>query len=476
MDADSRDSSSDSCARIGERASVWRGADRAHAVRSALCLLVELLIVLSWVAPNAASADQKTHLLSDDRLQAMIGPRRVPNGIGVNIHFVDGHEYDLDLIRQIGFRMIRTDLLWSRVETERSQYNWGPYDALVDGSHKRGLIPLLILDYSNPLYAPSLSAEAGSPNSAYEAPLSNVAQSGFIQFARAAALHYREKGDVIWEIWNEPNLNFGRPIQLRRYLRLALEACKAIHDANPRAFVIGPAVNGFPMAFLDEFLRADHNSCFEGISIHPYRDEAPESVLSDWSQLRHLIANASPPGHPVPVDSEWGYSAIGVPRIEGRQAEYVLRLFLLDLLAGVPITIVYDFRDDGRDPLDKEANFGLLRYSENPGSADAMKPAGAALSALLSSLDGLALIGRVRSSGPEMILAFGTALQPMKLVAWSPLANTPPVVLGPRLCIARSESPGSCRPEDLIAEIAPVAVPLAGKPAVIPVRVQSAAR
>lgn len=114
------------------------------------------------------------------------------------------------------------------------------------------------------------------------------------------------------------------------------------------------------------------------------------------------------------VSSEWGYSARGGRWTEERQADYVLRSYLLNLLARVPLSIIYDWRNDGRAPGDMEANFGLLDYEGRP------KPAFAALSALLSELDGLRLLGRVPLHRRGAIaLAFGEGDRPLKLVGWS---------------------------------------------------------
>ena len=44
---------------------------------------------------------------------AEIPPPVLPAGVGVNIHFVTGHEKDLDMIAAAGFKFIRMDFHWS---------------------------------------------------------------------------------------------------------------------------------------------------------------------------------------------------------------------------------------------------------------------------------------------------------------------------------------------------------------------------
>src|SRR5262249_9148647 len=76
----------------------------------------------------------------------------LPQGVGVNIHFVRGHERDLDLIAAAGFKFIRMDFGWGGIERKQGEYNWGDYDELTANLEKHGLRAIYILDYSNPLY------------------------------------------------------------------------------------------------------------------------------------------------------------------------------------------------------------------------------------------------------------------------------------------------------------------------------------
>ncbi len=71
---------------------------------------------------------------------------------GVNIHFVTGHEKDLDMIAAAGFRFIRMDFIWQNTELKKGVYDWTSYDELTHNLNKRGLRAIYILDYSNSLY------------------------------------------------------------------------------------------------------------------------------------------------------------------------------------------------------------------------------------------------------------------------------------------------------------------------------------
>ena len=55
----------------------------------------------------------------------------LPAGVGVNIHFVTGHQQDLDMIAGAGFKFVRMDFHWSAIEPSKGEYDWSGYEELV---------------------------------------------------------------------------------------------------------------------------------------------------------------------------------------------------------------------------------------------------------------------------------------------------------------------------------------------------------
>src|SRR4051812_28034661 len=84
---------------------------------------------------------------------------KIPDGVGVNIHFVEGHEKDLDLIVAAGFKWIRMDFSWEWTEEKKGVYNFSSFDTLTKNLEKRGLSAIYILDYSNGLYEKEVESE-----------------------------------------------------------------------------------------------------------------------------------------------------------------------------------------------------------------------------------------------------------------------------------------------------------------------------
>ena len=422
--------------------------------------------LLAAVASGATAEPEGFGSAVSNRILKMVQGRAVPNGLGVNVHYDDEREDDLDLVTAMGFRVIRSDVSWSKVETRQGLYDWSATDSLVAKSRRRGLLPLLILAYSNPLYAPTWQGDTGRLDWAFEPPITDRARQAFVAFARAAAERYR--GQVIWEVWNEPDLTFGKPARLDSYIRLATESCRAMRAAYPDAAIVGPASSGFARGLLEDFIKNDKEACFDAVSVHPYRDSNPESALRDWQRLDAIMLKWDRPQTKVAIDSEWGYSVQDGPWTERRQAEYVLRLYLVDLLAGVPITIIYDLRNDGPDPRDKEQNFGLLDADGKP------KPVAGALTGMLRELNGLTVLGKIRTTSDDTaVLVFGAANRPLKLVAWSLASRPMRLRLGPELCLEPRLSTGhKCDSGDATIRMDPMTLDISGQPAVFEIQAE----
>jgi hypothetical protein len=198
----------------------------------------------------------------------------------------------------------------------------------------------------------------------------------------------------------------------------------------------GPTTSGVDILFIETVAQAGGLAYLDGVSVHPYRNGGPESVLADWVQLDGVIDKYYIPSpihsRPRLVSGEWGYPSCansttggGVPCSGGggagpdpltqqEQAARLVRQRCLNDLAGVAITIWYDWQDDGTDRTLGEFNYGTIH---NQVYANASYPAGAPkpayLAALTSSelLGGCVLVQRLNSSTPG---SFALAYRPLQ--------------------------------------------------------------
>jgi hypothetical protein len=343
----------------------------------------------------------------------------VERGWGVNIHFTQAQPGELEMLAASGAYRVRTDFSWADTEKAEGQYDFSAYEQLADALAAQGLRPWFILDYENPLYETqrAVTTEAG--------------RAAFARWAAAAAKDLRGRG-VIWEIWNEPNnAHFWQPQpDPHAYVALALDATRAIEAADPDAVVVGPATALVDLNFLRFCGEAGLFALWKGVTVHPYRRDGPETVAADFQQARALLRRYTPAGQtpPVLLAGEWGYSTAWLNVDDDAQAAEVARMELTDLAAGVPLTIWYDWRDDGTDLQDPEQNFGLVRQPYHEGTTPVLepKPAYEAAATLMRELRFYRLNKALtQDAGYAHLLLFERRpgapeeLPPFKLVAWT---------------------------------------------------------
>jgi hypothetical protein len=354
---------------------------------------------------------------------AEIPPPIFPAGVGVNIHFVGGHEKDLDMIAAAGFKFIRMDFVWQSIERPKGQYDWGGYEELLSNLEKRGIRPIFILDYSHELYEETVTSPhpiTGEPHKNVSSPQHAESIEAFSKWAAAAAKHFAGR-HVIWEIWNEPNGQFWSPKpDAQQYTTLALSAAKAIVGADIGATIVGPASSGFPWEFLETFLKSGVLEYLDAVTVHPYRDykRGPETAAADYQRLKEMIEKYAPDSkkNQIPIlNGEWGYATQqggGLP-LE-TQAAFAARQQLTTLLYGVPLSIWYDWKNDGPDRKEREHNFGTVEEDLKP------KPAYVALNTLTHELTGYSIAKRLPlASDQDYVLVFTNNSQKHKLAAWT---------------------------------------------------------
>lgn len=287
--------------------------------------------------------------------------------VGVNLHFTKDDRC-LDLIAAAGFHWVRMDASWDGIESVVGQYDFIAFDALVSAATTRGMQVLAILDYGHHTYT----------GSAMIPPRTAASIQAYAAFCEAMARHYIGR-NVTFEIWNEPDLaGFWAPASNAVEYAAVLQAgIAAIKRGDPAARVLTGGLSStynLTYAFWDVLEQRGAMTGAGGWGTHLYGADVPEMRWTDILKLRERVARVMP-GQDV-YCTEWGYSSTSLsPVANGHdpvarkiQATKVVRQLLLAWWANLPLEILYDIRDDGDDPAEKEHNFGLLArdYSEKP--------------------------------------------------------------------------------------------------------------
>lgn len=369
------------------------------------------MILLLTTGPSLAAAPEV--LLPDNPA--------VPEGLGVNIHFTDPRPGEMDMLAEAGCRWVRMDFGWGGTEREQGKYDFSAYDRLLAALQPHGIRALFILDYSNRHYDGGLS------------PCSDEGRAAFARWAAAAVQRFRGRG-ILWEMYNEPNISFWKPKpDAEQYVKLALAVGKAIRQAAPDEWYIGPATSQIDMPFLEKCFQAGLLDYWCAVSVHPYRQQAPETAADEYARLRRLIAKYAPAGKRIPILSgEWGYSAAWQRMDADKQGKMLPRQWLTNLANDVPVSIWYDWHDDGPDPKEPEHHFGtvLFPYHEGQRPIYEPKPAYRAAQTLTKSLAGFRFNKRLPvGSEDDHVLLFARA-DDVRLAVWT-VAKAPHVVMIP---------------------------------------------
>ena len=284
---------------------------------------------------------------------------------GVNIHRGrDPDNVNLALISDSAARIVRMEITWIDVE-RHGQYEFGSYDNTIDALRQHGKSIILGLAYGHPDHSD------GPANAVFALPPNTPEQrAAYGRFVQAVAKRYHGS-DIVYEIWNEPNLDLFWPptFDAKAYGELLGVAARAIRDVEPDATIIpaGLANENDPAQFLHTLASAGALRDVDGISFHPYRQDGPENSLFDIAEFESAAVGR--PDQPLWI-TEWGYSeawlAKGGPDSRQRQAVMIGRMMLTAALARAKALLVYDLIDDGTDPHDQESSFGLYDYDFNP--------------------------------------------------------------------------------------------------------------
>jgi len=210
--------------------------------------------------------------------------------------------------------------------------------------------------------------------------------------------------------------------------------------------LIGPATAGVDFAFLEACFKAGLLEYWSAVSVHPYRQTDPETVIEDYCRLRQLIATYAPlvrtrsgsdegpvttPNNndsmtkQIPIVSgEWGYSSAWRGMNEAKQGEGLARQWLTNAANGVQLSIWYDWHDDGQDPNDAEHHFGTVSNASRAGvDSNEMiydpKPAYLAAKTLTSFFDGYSFVKRVEVGGATDYVLLFRKENETRLAAWT---------------------------------------------------------
>ncbi|MCF7623644.1 MULTISPECIES: beta-galactosidase [Bacillaceae] len=370
--------------------------------------LIVLLIGVISVYMKLGNNDTLTEVNTFKTNNNLSDQTPMPYGIGVAFHFT-GNPPDIMMMKTAGINVARTDLFWSKIEKVQGKYDYTEYDELTDGLIKSGIKPYYILNYSNQLYEKNFSI------------VTKEGQEAFVNYVDDVTKRYKGHG-IVWEIWNEPNLlkYWDTRPNYEDYSTLVIKVSKVIRKNDPSGIIVAPALAGLndeALMWLDEILKKKVLDNIDAISVHPYRTTSPETVIQDYKTLRDLLKKYKK-DFPI-ISGEWGYSTgkewYNLKLTEKQQAQYLVRMFLINEYQEIPISIWYDWKNDGTDSNEGEHNFGIRQNDVSKS-----KEAFIALSTMTNILSGYVFSNRIDVGNPnDFVLEFSNLKGENVTVFWT---------------------------------------------------------
>ena len=357
----------------------------------------------------------------------VLPPPGFPQALGVQLK--NGPDWTIETIDKahaLGFQIVRKGVYWNDVEKVKGRYSFHSSEKQIEHAHNLGMTVVVTLFASNDLY---------EKQEGVRGVITEEGRQGFANFAAAAAAHYKGK-NVIFEIWNEPNVrtfwgNHGthntKPFA-DQYSALVNTVAPAMLKADPDAFIVAGSVSNYwePSYQWTEFC-FQNNILKSGIrawSVHPYGVKSPEEHATGHKRTRELLVKYGAPDMPM-LNTERGFAVAKTATGEGwsggaadksldYQAWHFVRQLLIDQLHGVNFSVWYEYSGN--------EGFGLWNPDGSP------RPVVAALKELMAELSGYSIVKRLESDATQdYVLLLRNSAGAQKLALWtSPLPGGSP--------------------------------------------------
>lgn len=273
--------------------------------------------------------------------------------LGIGFEKLDRAVFDpekaYEPLAKIGVKYVRIQSGWQRTERIKGIYDFAWLDAIVDRLRSDGMIPWMNIVYGNEIYderAAEAYGAVGCP------PLfSDEAFNAWIAYVRALVVHFRGRVRD-YEIWNEPD---GRgtwkcganPVD---YARLAIPTAKAIHESDPDARALIGAMCRANMVFFAGLAEEGAFDICDALTYHCYTPS--DKVMADSIRSMRALCDYYKPGMPVIQGESGTQSRSGGNGAlkqgvwsERRQAKYMARHLIIDLLGGAEFASYFSCMD-----------------------------------------------------------------------------------------------------------------------------------
>jgi polysaccharide biosynthesis protein PslG len=300
---------------------------------------------------------------------------------------------ELNLLQSAHANVMRVDIDWRTMEwSGRGIYDstyLAQSDTLVSGAAQRGI---------KVLYTIATTPPWASSGGAWNDPPTNPSDYG--NFAKFITGRYGTKLAGV-EVWNEPEINnnliaYSGQTLAQTYTAMAKAFYQGAKAGNINVDVLVGALSYADTNFLGQLYADGIKGYYDGLSFHPYADQAPPSTCYTHSFIcgienMHNFQLNNGDNTPEWIDEFGDFtcpaltgscpagSATGAVNQDTQASDTKSAYSLVQPLSYVKAAIIYQLRDMCTTESDPECNFGLVQ------SNFAQRPAYSAFAAAMAA-------------------------------------------------------------------------------------------
>jgi hypothetical protein len=163
------------------------------------------------------------------------------------------------LLDEMGVKWILKTFYWNSIERTKGTFYFSQYDDFVDAAQPQGKKIVAVLGYE---------AQWLYPEGKSKRYISKENIESFLKYVEETVKHFHERVDV-WEIWNEPNLNFWEGSS-GEFFELTKFAAGKIRDMDNEAYILGGVFWRAPKKFIKNMYRSGAMEYLDALAFHPY--------------------------------------------------------------------------------------------------------------------------------------------------------------------------------------------------------------
>lgn len=335
------------------------------------------------------------------------------------------------LVTGLGFREIRDETTWTSVERTAGAFTIPAFASeLASAAEQNDLRMLFVASYGNPRAYP------GDMDGPMTPPTTDEGRAAFVQYINSV-LDANPAIDKV-EVWNEfnrPRRNTSNCQSGACYATLVRAVYEGVRAEHPDVKIVAGNTHGIPFDWFADFMNAGGLKYVDYLSTHGYASNIAD--LRTGIRRLDALARSHNGGKSIPIIvSEVGLTNTtttpplgNVSRVlnEDQAAAGLTKIYVaMKALPAVAQTVWYDALDDGSDPTETEANFGLYRQPTSQISAFQPKPAAASMATLLRQLDGYTFTSATSPARDVSAYTFADGNGAERRVMWrnAPFAST----------------------------------------------------